>query len=297
MDYKRKRRNITYHSPACKMYLRHDFNHRCAYCGVEEGSVSQIPEIAERFFEKDHFIPQKESFSEVHQYQNLYYACEKCNGKKDAIVLPLDPCKDDIYNGKEPHILNGKNYSVEALTPLGDEFIKILELNSRYHVEVRKKQYELYQANRESDELARNLHKRGFITDEQYKLFASNLEVFVPENPKLICGVSEFASSLIDVYEHIISRGYPCKIVLYENELDLEIIIGGNSYYGQFQQSQNTKQCRIKTTKLNAWKEQNIDCCVFKYLPDIQIVRCYLIDFKKVNWEKDYCIVSNYIEI
>ena len=56
--------------------LRHDFWYTCAYCSLAESEATGIR------FEIDHYWP-KEHFPQLQaRYENLYYACGKCNGYK-----------------------------------------------------------------------------------------------------------------------------------------------------------------------------------------------------------------------
>ena len=77
MVYKRKRHWVTYHSEKCKMYLRNDFKFECAYCGMKEKDNV----MGEQLFEKDHFVS-RQSDVDVDGYNNMVYACRKCNGTK-----------------------------------------------------------------------------------------------------------------------------------------------------------------------------------------------------------------------
>lgn len=58
--------------------------------------------LCEKYFEKDHFIARNsKSDIDLDSYDNMVYACSKCNGTKadkDTELL-LNPCKDDIYLG------------------------------------------------------------------------------------------------------------------------------------------------------------------------------------------------------
>lgn len=92
------------------MYLRNDFRFECAYCRMREQDTGIL---CEKYFEKDHFIARNsKSDIDLDSYDNMVYACSKCNGTKadkDTELL-LNPCKDDIYLGSTPHVKNlGKN--------------------------------------------------------------------------------------------------------------------------------------------------------------------------------------------
>ena len=83
-----------------KKYLQEDFKHRCAYCNMLDEIIEPKP------FEIDHFIP-RNTFKNIkpeleYDYQNLMYACPKCNVNKG------DNYKGDINNDK---IENGFFYN------------------------------------------------------------------------------------------------------------------------------------------------------------------------------------------
>lgn len=64
-----------------KAHLQKDFSCRCAYCNLLDSSVTTP-------FEVDHFIPRK-TFQDVWPecdvlYDNLMYACKKCNQAKSS---------------------------------------------------------------------------------------------------------------------------------------------------------------------------------------------------------------------
>ena len=80
----------------------------------------------------------------MHDYPNLYYSCTSCNNKKDAVILSLNPCSDDIFGGEHPHVLGGTpetEFVLEGASPEGNAYIMALELNSRHHILLRKSQY------------------------------------------------------------------------------------------------------------------------------------------------------------
>ena len=182
MDYERKERNVTYFTSSCKMYLRHDFKHTCAYCGVTEETLSSFSEVAENYFEKDHFLPQKDELPERHKYRNLFYACQKCNRKKDAVILPLNPCEDNIYSGKHSHLFGGTaetDFCVKARTARGENYIRALELNSRYHVEIREKQHARLRANLEAKKILDDLRKSNKVDELSIKKIETAMIIIV----------------------------------------------------------------------------------------------------------------------
>lgn len=74
-----------------RKYLQEDFKHRCAYCNMYDDIIGV------KSYEIEHFIP-RNIFENIkpeleYNYNNLMYACPKCNGKKK------DKYKGDINSG------------------------------------------------------------------------------------------------------------------------------------------------------------------------------------------------------
>ncbi len=301
MDYERKTRNVTYFAPSCKMYLRHDFRHTCAYCGVTEETLSPLQEVAEKYFEKDHFLPQKAELPERHKYSNLFYACQKCNGKKDAIILPLNPCEDNIYSGEQPHIFGGNaetGFCVKARTTEGEKYIRALELNSRYHVAIREEKQESLRANIEAKKILDELRKSNKVDETSLKTIETAMyPIIKAKDVKYLCGSSEFGLNFAKVYNYLIDKGYDCEIIFEPNELDMIVTIDGVRYWVQVLELSNAKECRVEIEKLRKWKEYSGACGVFRYIPSIQVLRFYKIDFDSVDWNKKVCCIRNYEEL
>jgi len=301
MDYERKNRNVTYFSDSCKMYLRHDFKHTCAYCGALEDVTSPFPEIAELNYEKDHFLPQNEKFPERHQYSNLFYACRKCNGKKDEVELPLNPCVDDIYSGNEPHVVFGTsttNFGVSSSTPEGKKYIELLELNSRYHVSLREQQQEYLQASAEAKEILDKLRESQKLDESLLK--AIEAAMYPKKNHdivKYICGTSKFGLLFADTYHYLLSKGYICEIILENNELDMKVKIDNVQYWVQLLPLSDAEQCRIQVSKLKEWEKLGVPCGIIRYKPLNRAVYFYKIDFKNVDWERNVYSISSYTQL
>lgn len=108
--------------------LRYDFWYSCAYCSITELEASAIG------FEIDHYYPQKNHPNFIHDYNNLMWACEKCNGYKSN----FDPDKDDIEKGNivlrpdfdDPREhLKLEGYFLKNITHTGEFNIERLDLN------------------------------------------------------------------------------------------------------------------------------------------------------------------------
>ena len=301
MDYVRKKRNITYHSPACKMYLRHDFSHKCAYCGAIEEVLSFIPESADKLFEKDHFLPQSDQVPNVHNYPNLFYSCSTCNGKKDAITLPLNPCCDNIFSGENPHVQGGTaetDYIVDGASQKGEEYISALELNSRYHIEIRKKQNAWLSTMNEGQELLRKMHEESALSSEALQVLDNIFRYNYVQDPLAsVCGGSKHAGTVINVCKYLEAKGYQTDILLEENELDIQVDINGSIYWGTVHHSESLKECRFKTEVLNARKQDGYAYGVFAYDSSTKSVHFFQVDFNTVDWNKKEYHTSSYVSL
>ncbi len=121
-----------------KPYLEKDFCNRCAYCNLLDKLITTP-------FEIDHFIPE-EAFKGKNDdlfadYENLIYACKKCNGAKSsqfegnifssekANDLFYDPVKIDynsVFYRNEIGIINSDD-------PKGRDMISRLKLYRPIH--------------------------------------------------------------------------------------------------------------------------------------------------------------------
>ena len=301
MDYKRKKRNITYTSSSCKMYLRHDFEHRCAYCGSLEDALSPIPEVADKYFEKDHFIPKSNKNSDRNKYPNLFYSCKQCNGKKSNTLLTLNPCTDSIYRGENPQITGGvaeNNFVFESSTPEGKKFISDLELNSRYHRRLRQKQYLWLMAKKAGIALLQDPRYVEKLSEEDLKQIKNILgQGIVIDEYEEICGGSEHALDVVEACHLLEERGYNPQIILDENELDITATINGKTYCGSLRIEPSITYRIKKTEILDEQRKANIPVGLFVYIPD-QVTLCfYEIDFDQVNWEQENHRLNNYIQL
>lgn len=68
-------------------WLRDQFSFRCAYCLIREQWGRVTGE-----FDVEHFRPQARNPELATVYDNLHYACSRCNGAKGDRVVP-DPCE------------------------------------------------------------------------------------------------------------------------------------------------------------------------------------------------------------
>ena len=113
-----------------KPWLRDEFVFRCAYCLTRE--VWYPNEQAS--FSTDHFIPQIIAPDQVLNYDNLVYACTRCNSwKQDYIVL--DPSQVAMAQ----HIRVRDDGTIEALTLEATEHVQILGLDDPILTNFRKR--------------------------------------------------------------------------------------------------------------------------------------------------------------
>lgn len=301
MEFERKKRNITYSSNSCKMYLRHDFKHTCAYCGSIEEALSPIPEIADKLFEKDHFLPQSKKTPDTDHYSNLFYACCKCNSKKSDILLTLNPCIDDIFRGITPHIIGGtaeKNYIVEGTTPEGVRFISDLELNSKMRRNLRKKQHLWQLAKDEGMALLDDLRSQEKLSDKDLCEIKRIISTGIATDEfETICGGSDHALNVVEACCFLDERGYSPSLVLDENEVDITVVIDGCQYCGTVRIESSITERRLKTKILAEQKKRGIPFGLFVYIPEQCIMCFYKVDFDHVDWECAEYRISEYIQL
>lgn len=299
MDFERKKRNVTYSSDSCKMYLRHDFKHRCAYCGSIEEALSPMPEAADKLFEKDHFLPQSKNYPDADNYSNLFYSCGKCNGKKSNVLLSLNPCQDDIFTGSKPHITGGtseKNFVLEGTSPEGVQFIADLELNSQYRRRLRKKQHLWLLAKQEGVALLEDPRYKEKLSAEDLKQIKTILSYgIVADEFETICGGSDHALNVIDACYYLNEKGYHPNIVLEENEIDITVEIGGKRYCGTVRIESSITDRKLKTRILAEQRKRDLPFGLFVYIPDQCIMCFYEVNFDHVNWDRTEYRVSEYI--
>jgi 5-methylcytosine-specific restriction endonuclease McrA len=111
-----------------KDWLRDEFTFRCVYCLERE---MWYPSRAAAF-SVDHVIPQVEDDSLICIYDNLVYACVRCNAAKRDVKL-LDP----TATGFGQHLRVEPDGSITALTVEGKDLIAMLHLDKRPAVDVR----------------------------------------------------------------------------------------------------------------------------------------------------------------
>ena len=122
-----------------KPYLEKDFGERCAYCNLHSKRITTP-------FEVDHFIPRK-AFKGVRpsldtDYNNLVYACKKCNvaksGKFEGDLTEVSPTNTLFY---DPVLVDYNSIfyrnelgAIDSDDPKGKSMIKMLKLYRPIHI-------------------------------------------------------------------------------------------------------------------------------------------------------------------
>lgn len=104
-----------------KPWLRDEFTFRCVYCLFRERWYPN----GQDSFSVDHVVPQQQAPERICDYENLVYACVRCNSCKQAVLLP-DPCATAYASLLRVREEDGV---VEGLTPEGARLIDVLLLN------------------------------------------------------------------------------------------------------------------------------------------------------------------------
>ena len=112
-----------------KPWLRDEFTFRCAYCLWRENWCAD----GDGSFGVDHVRPQASHSEQSCVYDNLVYACCRCNSVKQDRPLPMDPCDE----GWGKHLQSLSDGTVGAITPLGQRMIEVCRLNRPALVQAR----------------------------------------------------------------------------------------------------------------------------------------------------------------
>ena len=121
--------------PSFKPWLRDEFLFRCVYCLVRE----RWHQDGEALFSVDHLTPQSEYPAGVCDYENLVYACSRCNSLKGASLSVLNPCEE----GYGQYLEIRENGEVVVTTQAGirpqiEKHIQILRLNAPSRIAFRR---------------------------------------------------------------------------------------------------------------------------------------------------------------
>lgn len=239
MDYRRKKRWVRYNHIKCKMYLRNDFRFECAYCRMREQDTGVL---GEDYFEKDHFAAKASGADiDLDSYDNMIYACSKCNGHKSdkGTELLLNPCKDDIYLGANPHVKNlGKNgqYQLIGNTAEGRQYIDTLQLNSKFYREMRERQEQDDKDNNELTKLINEISSLMDMPDDLIQkikqLVHNNLLFQINDQQDYVfkCGHSRAGQAFQDVFDILEERSVPYELLFADKDIDVKIQYNGKEY-------------------------------------------------------------------
>lgn len=262
MDYRRKKRWVRYNHIKCKMYLRNDFRFECAYCRMRERDTGVL---GEDNFEKDHFAAKAlGKDSDLDSYENMIYACAKCNRTKSDIStdLLLNPCKDDIYSGDHPHVKNlGKDgqYQLSGNTTEGWQYIKILQLNSRFYREMREKQEQADIDDYELETLINEISNRADVPEDLLQklrvLVCNNYSIQMndQQNPAFRCGHSKAGHAVQKVLGILENLAVPYELLFEENNFDIKVQFDNKDYLCEVVLNANAE---IPVRSIHVKKEQ-----------------------------------------
>jgi HNH endonuclease len=114
-----------------KPFLRDEFVFRCVYCLERE---LWYPDL-DASFSVDHFSPKVLDPHRTNDYDNLVYACTRCNSFKQSRIIFLDPTAVSFAD----HLRVKTDGLVEGLSPQGCDLIDLLHLNDGPAIDVRRK--------------------------------------------------------------------------------------------------------------------------------------------------------------
>lgn len=104
-----------------KPWLRDEFGFRCVYCLWRENWCVD----GEGSFSVEHLHSRVVHPERVCDYDNLLYACCRCNSLKQEDDVPIDPCRE----GWAQHLEVRSDGLVWALTRTGADLIEVCRLN------------------------------------------------------------------------------------------------------------------------------------------------------------------------
>lgn len=113
-----------------KPWLRDEFSFRCVYCLNRE---LWYPD-GDAAFGVDHVQPQCLQPELVADYENLVYACNRCNWLKGDQSSFIDPCRDGL--GRHVRVL--ESGEVSSVSPAGAVYIDVLGLNESRRIRYRR---------------------------------------------------------------------------------------------------------------------------------------------------------------
>jgi hypothetical protein len=116
--------------PEYKPWLRDEFAFRCVCCLERE---TWYPSRAAGF-SVDHFVPKAVNPSGRCVYENLVYACSRCNSFKQAKIAMLDPTVTAFAD----HFRVSDDGHIEGLSTEAQDLIDLLDLDHSPALDVRR---------------------------------------------------------------------------------------------------------------------------------------------------------------
>ncbi|WP_170446252.1 HNH endonuclease [Ruegeria arenilitoris] len=111
-----KRRKSKYNHADIKEQLKSETKGKCAYC------ESKVTVVA--YGDIEHITPKSIKPELTFEWENLTFACQKCNGKKSTLEDVVDPYSDDV----DDHFFFVAEF-IRGRTPIGRLTERELELN------------------------------------------------------------------------------------------------------------------------------------------------------------------------
>lgn len=130
-----------------KPWLRDEFQFRCVYCLIRE----RWHPDGDGGFSVEHLRPRSRSPELAAEYDNLFYACCRCNAAKQDLENILNPATEPLAN----HLLVSSEGAIHGLTEAGIELIKVCQLDRARLVEFRHGIFELLQMIQSGDDSKR----------------------------------------------------------------------------------------------------------------------------------------------
>ena len=113
-----------------KPWLRDEFRFRCVYCLVRE----RWHPDGDNGFGVEHLRPKAMDPSRIVDYENLVYACCRCNAAKQDLEGILNPVSDPFGS----HLLVSDDGVIHGLSDAGNELIKVCQLDRARLTEFRR---------------------------------------------------------------------------------------------------------------------------------------------------------------
>jgi hypothetical protein len=104
-----------------KPWLRDEFHFRCIYCLCRERWYPDGDDA----FSVEHFQPQVSAPGEICNYENLLYACCRCNAARRDLTNMLDPAKVALAE----HLEIAADGTICSLSDEGKDLIQICQLD------------------------------------------------------------------------------------------------------------------------------------------------------------------------